>query len=287
MYFVFIVMPLLSVIKVTMQGKYSQKHIKTFSDVLLYNTIVFLFSAFILAAIFLRQLPPLEVWIYALISATGAFLSQTFYTLAFKNGPITPTAIINSFNIIFTLFAGLIYFNEQWTIFTIVGFAFMSVAFCLIPGKNNDKKANLKWLILTAITFVCFGLSSVVMLLFSRSEFSKWQSAYTVLIFSIASVFSFIFTLFNVKVRKEPITIKRNWNLPLVALIIGGALGLYNLVNVIAYQHFPSYLVTPIISGACIGLTMIVNSIINREKPTIKMLIGVACAVVAIVLLNL
>ena len=287
MYYVFIVMPLLSVIKVTMQGKYSQKNIKTFSDVLLYNTIVFLFSALFLAVIFLRQLPPIEVWIYALISALGSFLSQTFYTLAFKSGPITPTAIINSFNIIFTLFAGIIFFNEQWTIFTIVGFAFMSAAFCLIPAKNNDKKATIKWLILTATTFVCFGLSSVVMLFFSRSEYGAWQSAYTVIIFGIAAVFSFISTLFNVKVRKEPITIKRNWNLPLVALIIGGALGLYNLVNVIAYQHFPSYLLTPVISGTCIGLTMIVNSIISREKPTIKMLIGVACAIVAIVLLNL
>jgi drug/metabolite transporter (DMT)-like permease len=34
-------------------------------------------------------------------------------------------------------------------------------------------------------------------------------------------------------------------------------------------------------------LTMVVNAIINKEKPTTKMLIGVAFAVVAIVFLNL
>ncbi len=285
--YVFILMPILSVIKVLTQARYSKKNIRTFSDVLIYNTIAFFFSALVLSIIFLRQLPPIEVWLYASISAITNVLYQIFYTLALKSGPVAVSAIINSFNIVLTLIAGAIFFNEQWTIYTIIGFAIMSVAFFLVPTKTDNKKANLKWLCFIILSFISCGLYGVVMLFFSKSQFGTMKSEYVTITFAIASVMCLILTLFNTKVRKEPISIKRNFELPIVGLVIGVTLGLYNLLNVIAFQKFPSYIVSPVLSGSIIVLTMFASAIVNKEKITIKMLIGVIFAVIAIVLLNL
>lgn len=287
MYYIFIAMPLLSTIKTVTQGRYSKKHIKTFSDVLIYNTLAFFFSALVLGVIFLRQIPPIEVFGFALINAICAILFQTFYTLALKNGPTTATIIINTFSIVITMFTGAIFYNEQWSIYNIIGFILMSAAFYLIPARNNDKKANLKWIILTALSFLFGGFNTAAMLVFSKSNFVSYQNEYTTLIFALAFVLCGLFTLFNVKARKEPITIKKSIELPIVALVIGGAVGLYNLLNVIGYNYFPSYILLPVVCGLIIVLVMVVNSILNKEKPTLKMLIGVALAVIAIVLLNI
>lgn len=287
MYYIFIAMPLLSTIKTVTQGRYSKKSINTFSDVLIYNTLVFIFSAIVLGVIFLRQIPPIEVFGFSLITAIFSILFQTFYTLALKSGPTTATIIINTFCLVITMFIGAIFYNEQWSIYNIIGFLFMSVAFYLIPARINDKKANFKWFIFTALSFLFGGLNMAAIYVFSKTNLASYKNEYTTLIFALAFVLSGIFTLFNVKVRKEPITIKKSIELPIVALVIGGAVGLYNLLNVIGYNYFPSYILLPVISGLIIVLVMIVNSILNREKPTLKMLIGVVFAVIAIVLLNI
>lgn len=287
MWFLFIVMPILSVIKVTTQGRFSQKNIKTFSDVLLYNTAVYFFSALVLAVIFLRVMPPVEVWLYALIGAVGSILMQSFYTLAYKHGPITPTVIINSFNIIIPITAGFIFFNEKWSSLTAFGLILMGIAFYLVPARNNDKKINSKWLFYVIATFILTGLYGVLTLFFSKSEFSSWQNEYITLTVFIAGIFCSLLTLFNVKVRKDFITIKKQSKLPLIALVIGSAIGIYNILNVIAFKYYPSYVVTPIVSGTIMVLTMVVNSILNKEFPTKKMIIGVIAAVISIVLLNI
>ena len=287
MYYIFIAMPLLSTIKTVTQGRYSKKSINTFSDVLIYNTLVFIFSAIVLGVIFLRQIPPIEVFGFSLITAIFSILFQTFYTLALKSGPTTATIIINTFSLVITMFTGTIFYNEQWSFYNIIGFLFMSVAFYLIPARINDKKANFKWFIFTALSFLFGGLNSAIIYVFSKTNLATYQNEYTTLIFALAFVLSGIFTLFNVKVRKEPITIKKSIELPIVALVIGGAVGLYNLLNVIGYKYFPSYILLPVVCGLIIVLVMIVNAILNREKPTLKMLIGVVFAVIAIVLLNI
>jgi drug/metabolite transporter (DMT)-like permease len=163
----------------------------------------------------------------------------------------------------------------------------MFAAFYLIPARTKDKKISLKWIIYVALSFLTTGIFSSFLLVFSKSEFGAMQNEYVAITFSIATILSSLLTLFNVKVKKEPITIKLDYKLPLVALVIGGALGIYNLINVIAFKHFESYILSPIVSGSIMVLTMVVNAIINKEKPTTKMLIGVAFAVVAIVFLNL
>jgi drug/metabolite transporter (DMT)-like permease len=110
---------------------------------------------------------------------------------------------------------------------------------------------------------------------------------YMVFSFGFACVWCSLILLFNVKVKKQPITINKGWHLPCVALVIGGAVGGYNLLNIYALQYFESYIAMPVVNGAIIVLVMIVNSIIDKAKPTIKSLIGFVSALIAIVLLNL
>lgn len=287
MWYVFIVMPILSLIKTTLQGRYSKSNIKTFSDLLLYNSATYLVATITLAIIFLRQMPPIEVFLYASLSGILSILFQTFYTLAFRNGPVAPTVIITSFNIVLILIAGTIFFEESWSIYAIIGFVFMAAAFYLLPAKGGDKKANLKWAFFITLTFLFGGLGGVVTLFFSRSEFSAYKPEYTTLFFAVALVLCSLLTLFNVKVKKDPITIKKDWKLPTVALVIGAALGIYNLVMAIAFEHFPSYIVSPVTNATLMVLVMFLNCILDKEKPTKRMILGLISAVIGIVLLNL
>lgn len=287
MWYVFIVMPILALIKTTLQGRYSKTNVKTFSDVLLYNTVVYFTAAIVLAIIFLRQIPPVEVFIYATINAVLSILFQSFYTLAFRNGPVSATVIITSFNIVLILIAGTIFFEESWSIYAIIGFVFMAIAFYMLPARGGDKKANLKWAIYIALTFLFSGLNGVVTLFFSHSEFASMNSEFITTTFAISFVLCSLLTLFNSKIKKDPITIKKDWKLPTVALIIGTALGVYNLITVIAFGHYPSYIVSPIVNATLMVLVMALNCFLDKEKPTKKMVIGLIAAVIGIVLLNL
>ena len=287
MYFIFFVMPLLSVIKVTAQGRYAQKNTKSFSDILLFNSVVFFATAVILAVIFLRAFPPIELIIYAVLGGIFTIAFQTFYLLAFKNGPVAPTVIINSFSIVLVLLAGRIFFDEKWSIFTIIGLIFMFITFYLVPARKDNKKANSKWLLLTLCVLLFSGAYNIESLFIARNELTKWKSEFLIFSFLIASIICLFATVFNVKIKKEPITIKLDWKLTVATLIIATTLGAYNLLNIYALKWFPSYIVMPIINGSIIVMVMVINSILDREKPTLKMIMGTLSAVVGIVLLNL
>lgn len=288
MHYLFLIFaPVCAMIKAVVQGRYTKKRVNTFSDVLLYNCAVFFATAGVFAIVFLRAFPPIEVILYSLLGSVFIIGFQISYTMAFKSGPITASVIINSFCIVMGMVAGLIFFNEQWSILAIIGLVFMALCFYLVPARGENKKINIKWIIAISLSFLFSGANSTIALFFAKSEFAEWNSTYMVFSFAMACVWALIILLFNVKAKKEPITINKGWGLPCVALVIGGALGGYNLLNVYSLQYFESYIAMPVVNGAIIVLVMIVNSIIDREKPTLKTLFGVISAVIAIVLLNL
>lgn len=108
--------PFLAAAKVTVQGAYSKKRTKTLSDLLLYNAFVVFFAAAVVAIMFVRSVPSPAIWGYAAISGVLVILFQCSYTEAFKHGSVALTVIINSFNIVFSLVAGVLFFDEKWTI---------------------------------------------------------------------------------------------------------------------------------------------------------------------------
>ena len=286
-YLFLFVAPILSAIKVVSQGRYAKKNVNNLSDVLLFNAVVFFATALILALLFVRAIPPIEVFLFASLTSVFTVAFQVCYTLAFKSGPIAPTVIICNFNIVITLLVGLIFFGEKWSIFTFVGLAFMAVAFFLIPAKSGENKVNLKWVLFTCLAFLSTGLINVVSLLFARSEYRAWKSTYLSIAFLFACVLALLILLVNVKVKKQPLQMKINLNLPLTALIIAGALGLFNLFNIYALQYFESYIALPVISGLGIVTATVLNFFVNKEKISKRMMIGVLFAIISIVLLNL
>lgn len=291
MHFLYLLAPPLSAaVKATAQGSFTKKRVTTFSDAAAFNALVFAFTAVIFSSLFVRELPSLQLLAYAALSAVFIAGFQFSYTLAFKNGAVAPAVIINTFNVIFPLLTGAIFYEEKWTLFTAIGCACMAAAFYLVPARGNDKKINGKWVVFTIAAFVFAGLNNSLSLVFSKSGIAENGSS--LVAFSYAFAFPLAAFAFAISKRKEKHssvvgTLKPDVTAFVTSFAISALLGANNLFTLLALGEWQSNVFFPISNGATIVFTVAFNFVLYREKPALKSIIGIVFAIIAVILLNL
>lgn len=276
--------------KATVQGALTKKRVTSFSDAAALNATVFLLTAVIFSALFVRAVPSVEVFGYALLSAIFVVGFQFSYTLAFKNGSVASAAIINTFNVIFPLVTGALLYSEKWSMFTVIGCVFMAAAFYLVPSRTGNAKSNGKWLLFTLLAFVFAGLNNTLALVFSRSDFAVQSSYMVALSYAFAFPIALITFAFSRKREKrtgQTSTFSLGVATIFPTLAISVLLGVNNLLTLKALATWRSNVFFPVTNGATIVFTAVLNVVCFREKPSLGSVIGIALAVIAAVLLNL
>ena len=93
-----------------------------------------------------------------------------FYSafLAFKIGPYGLTRLISSFALLFPIFYGIFFRNEETNAKTFIGIALILVAMFLLNytgkgGKKEENGVSLKWLIYLLITVLSNGFITILM----------------------------------------------------------------------------------------------------------------------------
>ena len=288
-----VLLPLFSTIKVYIQGKLARDRVKSTSDLFLLNGLIFASLVVIMTPLFYRQIPPVEIILLCMLRAAISMLFQVFYSLAFKTGPVSLTAIIVGFHIIFPMMAGIIAFNEELTLISIIGIILIFFAICTIPArKGSDSKANLKWLVITLIAFVLSGVNNSITTIFSRSSYAEYNDEYIITGYIFASLFCFIIWALK---RKDggvlPGHLKggRKSMLPIAAGVIGIAvvLGAYNIGLIHATASIASIILFPIRSVLGIMMNLLVDIIFYKQRFTKLQFLGIIVGTVAVVMLNL
>ena len=287
----FITLPLLAMIKVTLQSYFSKEKTKTVADSIKFNAFMFTFSALTLIILTVRQIPYSQTIIYALIMSIITVAYQTFYVLAFRSGPVSLSTTIVNFSLIFPVVFSAIFYQETITTYKIIGFILFSISICLMPSnKNKKEKSKLGirtpkiWFILIIIAALFAGAINIFQQFFSKSAVANQSAEFTALTYVFSAILSF--AIYPIIKGKQPIY-KNNKKTILGLFLIGLALGIYNYLVILALTFIPATEYFPTVSGLSTLFTVIVTSITFKEFPSIKQIIGIAATIGAAIIVNI
>lgn len=228
---------------------------------------------------------PAEMIPLAMINAVlfGAGFYFTF--LAFKCGPFGLTKLISSFSLLFAIFYGIFFLEEQPSATTFIGIAAIFAAVVLINHKGGDNTAegsvSVKWMIYILISTVSNGFIAIL----TRMQQIKFND-------TCSNEFQFISIFGSFLLLAVMGLISDRGKLPyilrygsLYGLVAGICNGAKNLLTLVIYTLLPLSVVSPLKTGFGMVATFVMALLYYKEKYSKRQMIGVCVGVSAVILL--
>ncbi len=103
----------LACMKVTLQGRASRGYVRTLTDSLWFNTLMFVAIAILFAAFFPMGGLDRTVLVFGAILGVNTVVGQTCYAFALNNGPVSLTVLIANFSILISALSSAVFFREK------------------------------------------------------------------------------------------------------------------------------------------------------------------------------
>lgn len=207
-------------------------------------------------------------------------------TVAIANGPLSISALIQSYALIIPTFYGILFLNEPVKPTMLIGFFLLIVslfAINYIKGEKGGQKISKKWIIAIIFAFVGNGMCSTVQKIQQVALDGKYKSELMIGALVITAIMLFPVAFFTEK-NKIKTSVKKGWYW---AATCGIANGIVNLLVMILGGRLPVSLLFPVISAGGIVLSSAISVFVYKEKLTKIQLAGVLIGVISIILLNL
>lgn len=282
-YFFLCLLPCLSVLKVYVQGVTAKNKIAGSKDCLLFTGLVSLVAAAFLAALFLRSFPTEQELIFAALYALFSTGFQFFYVLAFRSGSVSITSTVTSFAVVIPILFGAIYYHTPISVFGYISFGLMALSFILITDRKKDnKKKSAAWLLFTLLAFFASGCNSAMQVVVSHTD----SNVNNVVVFSYLFSAALCFVTFPLFVRQK-VSLRPEKILFIGIPIIAFSLGLYNLLSVYTLKQVPETIFYTVVPGSHLVLVNLVGILFLKEKKTVLQYVGLALAVISVILTQL
>ena len=230
--------------------------------------------------------PTEMIWL-AVINA--CLIGVGFYGsfVAYQSGPYGLIRLISGFNLVFTIFYGIVFLKEPTSALTYIGIAMVIAAMVLINYKKSDEKAeksgSLKWLFWVLASTVANGFIGII----TRYQQIRFED-------SCSNEFQFVsffggfvlLALIGLVVDKDKLgrVIKTGSLYGFGAGILNGA---KNFLTLVIYLYLPLSIVSPLKMGLSLVGSFAVAFLMYKEKYTKKQLLGVAIGAAAIIILTI
>ena len=225
-----------------------------------------------------------ESW-FGLSLLTGFWFIFTYLlmTASTQSSGVTITSLSSKLSVVLPTLAGVFLFHEKLNTVATIGIVLALVALFLVVGgdvKQSDNKAKNKWL-LPVLIFFGTGIGDILMKLTEQRNTSDDMSFMIAFIYLIAMLFGIIIVVFDIVSGKAKMEGKN---------AVGGiALGVINFFSTYCVYHamrfFDNVTLFPIYNIGVVSLTALVGWLLFKEKLTWKNYLGLAIAVVAVVLI--
>ena len=272
----------LATAKVTVQGVYAKKNIKTVGDATLFNGLIFFFAALL----FLGQAisGSGEIWFFSVLFGILSVVFQTCYSKALSIGNASVTVLIVNLSMIIPIAVSVFAFDERLSVARMSGILLTLVTFFVVADVKKTKKYNLKWILLAMAAMLANGALGVTQKLFGKSIWEAQTGAFVSRSYIVAAVVSMIAYLL---LRcKENTSRKRPHIIFAYAAATGIILAVFQLFNTYAISTVNGTFLFPAYSGGCIILSTVSGFLIFKERLNARQTIGVAIGVVALILMN-
>ena len=237
-----------------------------------------------------RQIPISEIYLQPWFSGAlflGALFVSIFFVMAMtaqKNG-VSVTSIAGKMSVVVPVIFGIILYNESVTFLKIVGIIMALIAVYLSSVKEEKSEKN-GTLLLPILLFIGSGTIDTLLKYIQENYVADEDvSIFSGSLFGIAGVFAFLILVIKTIKKRESFGYKN-----IIAGIILGVPNYYSiifLIKALQNKNFESSTLFTINNVAIVVVSTLVGLFFFKEKFSIKNKIGVAMAVLAIILVTI
>ena len=237
-----------------------------------------------------RQIPISEIYLQPWFSGAlflGALFVSIFFVMAMtaqKNG-VSVTSIAGKMSVVVPVFFGILLYNESVTFLKIVGIIMALIAVYLSSVKEEKSEKN-GTLLLPILLFIGSGTIDTLLKYIQENYVADEDvSIFSGSLFGIAGVFAFLILVIKTIKKRESFGYKN-----IIAGIILGVPNYYSiifLIKALQNKNFESSTLFTINNVAIVVVSSLVGLFFFKEKFSVKNKIGVAMAVLAIVLVTI
>ncbi len=237
-----------------------------------------------------RQIPISEIYLEPWFSGAlflGALFVSIFFVMAMtaqKNG-VSVTSIAGKMSVVVPVFFGIILYNESVTFLKIVGIIMALIAVYLSSVKEEKSEKN-GTLLLPILLFIGSGTIDTLLKYIQENYVSDEDvSIFSGSLFGIAGAFAFFILVIKTLKKREAFGYKN-----IIAGIILGIPNYYSiifLIKALQNKNFESSTLFTINNVAIVVVSTLVGLFFFKEKFSIKNKIGVAMAVLGIIIVTI
>ena len=226
-----------------------------------------------------------EPW-FGLSILTGFWFIFTYLlmTASTQRSGVTVTSLSSKLSVVLPTLAGVVLFSEKLNFVATMGIVLALVALVLVVGGKNATNKNIKinWL-LPVLIFFGTGTGDILMKLTEQQNSSDDMGFMIAFIYFIAMLFGFLVVTFDLIRSKS----KWQWK-----NAIGGiTLGVINFFSTFcvynAMRCFDNVVLFPVYNIGVVCLTALTGWLLFKEKLTWKNYLGLAIAIIAVILITL
>ena len=226
-----------------------------------------------------------EPW-FGLSILTGFWFIFTYLlmTASTQRSGVTVTSLSSKLSVVLPTLAGVVLFSEKLNFVATIGIVLALVALVLVVGGKNttDKGIKINWL-LPVLIFFGTGTGDILMKLTEQQNSSDDMGFMIAFIYFIAMLFGFLVVAFDLIRGKS----KWQWK----SAIGGITLGVINFFSTFcvynAMRCFDNVVLLPIYNIGVVCLTALTGWLRFKEKLTWKNYLGLAIAIIAVILITL
>lgn len=287
-YLITIPVVILAAAKVLLHGQISRQHLQNVTDVALYNIIMFSGMVVIYLIMNGTNAPLPGIWMYGTIYGTMLAMYQNAYTMAMQRGPLPHTALIVSFNVVFTVIFGLIYCNETLNIFNIIGFVCMFTSLVLTVDFKQAKahQFSFLWFFLCLLTLMLNGICNIVLKV-QAMDIPDQEVSMLLVSYIAGTIVHILFYLFQRKVRRQQSTIKLKPAEILLYLGVSVIYGGYYILYLLGIASMPSVVILPVSSIGSTTLVALASIFIFKAKQSPQQIVSLVFGFAATLMLCL
>ena len=211
---------------------------------------------------------------------------------ALQCGPMSYTSVIISFSTLVSALSGVLFFDEGLGWAQIVGIALMLASFVLAAKSDGEeKKANLKWLLLCLVAFAATGAIGIMQKVHQTSAYRAEPDIFLVLAFAVTAAVAMLASVlfFRFGKEKERILPKsdRKGRLLLLAFTVAGGIcvAVNNKLNLFLSGVLESSVFFSIANGGAVVLSTLAAYFLFGERLSLHRWLGLGIGVLSVVLL--
>ena len=282
-FLIIILLCALATAKVTLQSRFGKKGLKTDSDNVLFNAMVFLTAALLFCA----DIPKasFNTWLFALTFAILTVVFQLSYTKALSVGNVSLTVMAVNLSMLFPVLVSIIFYNESLTPMRIVGIVLTVLSFTLTVDLKTKERLSRSWLAFTAMAALANGGIGITQKIFGASEFCAEKKSFVACSYAIAFLIAFTLYLFVRSRDKEAGSARARAYI--FAVAVGVVLAVFQWLNTYAISIMDGSFLFPVYSGGSIILSTLVGILFFKDKLTKTQKISITLGIIAVIIMNI